>query len=171
MRRPGVESGQRDAQTFSFGEKNIFPRHAYVVKLDDRIVERPQPHEVAALHDLDAGRVHLDDERGDLILAAPMPHFRRRFRHDDDDTGARAIRAPEFSPLRMKRSVLVGSACVSMRAGSEPTPGSVSAKAEISPLATRGRNFWRCALGAKEEERLRNADGLVRGDSAVRLPQ
>ena len=31
---------------------------------------------------------------------------------------------------------------VSMVAGSEPTPGSVSAKAEIAPLARRGRYFF-----------------------------
>src|SRR2546429_8375196 len=36
----------------------------------------------------------------------------------------------------------VGTAVVSMAAGSEPTPGSVSANAEIAPFARRGRDFF-----------------------------
>ena len=45
-----------------------------------------------------------------------------------------------FSPLRMKACPSsVGTALVSIAAGSEPTPASVSAKAEIAPLARRGK--------------------------------
>jgi len=36
----------------------------------------------------------------------------------------------------------VGTAVVSIAAGSEPTPGSVSANAEIAPFARRGRYFF-----------------------------
>src|SRR5262249_9356 len=51
-----------------------------------------------------------------------------------------------FSPLSIKYfPSSVGSACVCMAAGSDPTPVSVSANAEISPLATRGRNFRFCS--------------------------
>ncbi len=39
----------------------------------------------------------------------------------------------------------VSVAVVLMRAGSEPTPGSVSANAEISPFASRGRYLRFCS--------------------------
>ena len=39
----------------------------------------------------------------------------------------------------------MGTAVVSMAAGSEPTPGSVSAKADTAPLARRGRYFFFCS--------------------------
>src|SRR5437868_2211368 len=38
-----------------------------------------------------------------------------------------------------------GSAVTVIRAGSLPTPGSVSAKAEIAPLANMGKYFFFCA--------------------------
>ena len=45
-----------------------------------------------------------------------------------------------FSPFRMKAfPSSVGVAVVAMFAGSDPTSGSVSAKAERAPLARRGR--------------------------------
>ena len=69
QRQPaGVERRQRDAQTFAFGEQNIFARHADVRETDDAVVERPQAHEMAAVHDFDARPVHFHDERRDLVL-------------------------------------------------------------------------------------------------------
>ena len=62
------------------------------------------------------------------------------------------------------RAVRVGSACVSIFAGSEPTFVSVSAKAEISPPATRGRYRRFLLLGAEKHQRLRHADRLMRGE-------
>src|SRR5205807_8673154 len=51
-----------------------------------------------------------------------------------------------FSPL-MIQPLPSGdlTAVVSILAGSEPTPGSVSANAEIAPLARRGRYFFFCS--------------------------
>ena len=47
-----------------------------------------------------------------------------------------------FSPFRIQAwPSSLGTARVSMAAGSEPTPGSVSANAEIAPRASRGRYF------------------------------
>jgi hypothetical protein len=65
-------------------------------------------------------------------------------------TMSRPARVPlehqSFSPLSRKAAPSsVGTALVVMRAGSEPTPPSVSANAEISPAATRGRNFRFCS--------------------------
>src|SRR5207249_11511077 len=51
-----------------------------------------------------------------------------------------------FSPFSTKNFPSgVGSARVFIAAGSEPTSASVSAKAEISPLATRGRYLRFCS--------------------------
>src|SRR2546425_1282347 len=48
-----------------------------------------------------------------------------------------------FSPFRIHAWPSgVGTAVVSIAAGSEPTPGSVRAKAEIAPFARRGRYFF-----------------------------
>src|SRR5207249_6649444 len=48
-----------------------------------------------------------------------------------------------FSPFRFHAWPSgVGTAVVSIAAGSEPTPGSVRAKAEIAPFARRGRYFF-----------------------------
>ncbi len=45
-----------------------------------------------------------------------------------------------FSPFRIQAwPSSLGTARVSMAAGSEPTPGSVRANAEMAPLASRGR--------------------------------
>ncbi len=48
------------------------------------------------MRDLDAGRVHIQHERGDLVLRFAVHHFRRRFRHHHDHARFYAIRAPEL---------------------------------------------------------------------------
>jgi hypothetical protein len=51
-----------------------------------------------------------------------------------------------FSPFRMYAlPSSVGTASQRMRAGSLPTSGSVSAKPEIAPFASRGRYFCFCS--------------------------
>src|SRR3989442_12795 len=48
-----------------------------------------------------------------------------------------------FSPLRIHACPSpLGTASVSIAAGSDPTPGSVSANAEIAPWARRGEDFF-----------------------------
>ena len=49
-----------------------------------------------------------------------------------------------------------------MRAGSEPTSSSVSANAEMAPLASRGRKRFFCSVGAEHLDRAGHADRLVR---------
>ncbi len=65
-------------------------------------------------------------------------------------TTMRSARGPlvvqSFSPLRIQwLPSSVGSAVVEMLAGSEPTSGSVRAKAESAPAASRGRYFFFCS--------------------------
>src|SRR2546421_476487 len=51
-----------------------------------------------------------------------------------------------FSPFRIHACPSsLGRAMVSIAAGSDPTPGSVSANAEMAPLASSGRYFFFCA--------------------------
>src|SRR2546421_11786260 len=48
-----------------------------------------------------------------------------------------------FSPFKIHACPSsLGTASVSIAAGSDPTPGSVSANAEIAPLARRGEDFF-----------------------------
>ena len=50
-----------------------------------------------------------------------------------------------FSPFRIQLSPSsLGTAVASIAAGSDPTPGSVSANAEIAPRASRGKYFFFC---------------------------
>jgi hypothetical protein len=51
-----------------------------------------------------------------------------------------------FSPLRIQCSPSsLGTAVVAICAGSDPTPGSVRAKAEMAPFASRGKYFFFCS--------------------------
>ena len=74
---------------FSFGMKTSLKR------ISD-VADAAQPHELAAVHDLDARRVRLDDERRDLLLLFAVDDLRRRLRHHDDQLGLRAVRAPQL---------------------------------------------------------------------------
>ena len=56
----------------------------------------------------------------------------------------------------------VGVAVVAIRAGSDPTSGSVSRNAEIAPAAQRGQEPLLLLGGADQLDRLRDADRLVR---------
>ena len=111
--------------TFSAGTRRRGTGHA--------VLHAAQAHElVAALH-RDAP-VALDHERGD---AAPVP-----LAGHPAITTSRSATTPlvahSFTPLSMYPPVR-GIAVVVSRAGSEPTSGSVSRNAEISPRANRGR--------------------------------
>ena len=77
-----------------------------------------------------------------------------------------------FSPFSVKYFPSgVGSARVCILAGSEPTPDSVSANAEISPLAMRGRNFRFCSSLPKRISGCGTPMDWWAEISAVRLPQ
>ena len=77
-----------------------------------------------------------------------------------------------FSPLMMKCSPSgAGRAVVVMRAGSLPTSVSVSAKAEISPWAQRGRNICFCSSVPKTIRGCGTPMDWCAEIRAVRLPQ
>src|SRR5204863_2058576 len=76
--------------------EDILTRHAHVREPHDLILDRLEPHEAAAMHDLHARRVRLDDERSDLLAWLSVHDGVRRARHDDEQVSARAVRAPEL---------------------------------------------------------------------------
>ena len=59
----GVQSRQRDLQSLPFLRDQVLARHAHVREFHDAVVERAQAHEVAAIGDLEPGRIDIDDER------------------------------------------------------------------------------------------------------------
>src|SRR2546423_9392002 len=76
-----------------------------------------------------------------------------------------------FSPLRIQASPSsLGIAVVSIAAGSEPTLSSVSANAEIAPLARRGEDFFFFAFPPEHFWGLGPPDRLLGGSTARRGP-
>jgi len=67
----------------------FFARHPHVVETDDAVGERFEAHEAAAVLDLHARPVGLDDEAADLLRLGVA-------RHHDEQLGQRAVRAPEL---------------------------------------------------------------------------
>ena len=135
----GVERDQRELESLALAPEHVLHRHLHVGEPDDAVLERLEAHEVEPLHHLDAGPVGLDDERGDLLRArcAPSPPSARRWCR----WCTRASRRSGCSACRRRESAAV----VVIAAGSEPTSVSVSANAEMAPLARRGRYFCFCS--------------------------
>ena len=144
--RPVFKRSQRDLQPGSFLEDDVLARNAHIGEPNDAIVKRAQSHEPAAIRDFQSRRVHIDDERCDLLAFLPPTIF----------DGVRAITTStpaftplvhqSFSPFRMNSEP--SSRWLGVRlivAGSDPAWISVSANAEISPPATRGRYFCFCS--------------------------
>ena len=95
-----IQGRQRDFQARAFFRDNVFARHAHVGEFHDRVVKRAQPHEPAAVSDLETGRRNVDNERGDLLALFAVHHFRRRTRHDHEHASFDAVRAPKFFAIQ-----------------------------------------------------------------------
>src|SRR5581483_10152087 len=67
----------------------VLARDLDVAEADDAVPERLEPHEAAAVLDLDARPAGLDDEAADLL-------GRGVARHDDEQLRERPVRAPEL---------------------------------------------------------------------------
>ena len=122
--------------TFSFGTTTWWNRVT--------LFSRPRrPEEGVAPLDGDARAVGLDHERGDATAGARRE--RRYPRHHHQQGGERAVGRPELDPVEQVVAVGVGWRRGRSRAGSEPSSGSVSRNAEISPPASRGRKRSFCS--------------------------
>src|SRR6476620_10744785 len=100
----GVEGGERELQSLPFAPENVLARHANVREANDTVLDRLEAHEPAAMCDLHARCIGFDDERGDLLPRLSMHDGIGRPRHDDEQLGARTVRAPEL--LAVDRPVL-----------------------------------------------------------------
>ena len=162
---PRVQRRKRDPQPFALGEDYIFARHADIGEANDAVVQRPQSHEPAAMRDLHARRVHLDDERRDLVFRLAIHQFRRRPGHDDDDAGFGAVGAPQFFAVQHEmfsvgRRLGVGLHFRRIRADPRFRQG----KGRNFPLRHAREELSFLNLVAEKDERLRHANGLVCGN-------
>src|SRR5437762_2551139 len=62
---PGVQRDERELETVTLFPQKVFLRDEDVLESDEHIADAAQSHELAAMCDFDARRVHLEDERGD----------------------------------------------------------------------------------------------------------
>ena len=158
---PGVQSGERDLQSFAFAAEDVFLWHTHVLETDDTVVEGAQAHEMAAVQHLDARPLGLDDEcrRGVWLL------WRGGLRHHDDQAGLGAVCAPELVAIE---NVMLAIGIQFCRRGHA---GRIAADVRFSECECRnlahgaaGQIFLLLLLGSEENQWLRRADGLMGGE-------
>ncbi len=115
------------------------------------------------MRDLDAGRVHIEHKRGDLVFRFAVHYFRRRFRHHHDHARFYAIRAPELFAIEDETLAVGRWLCLrfhfcGIRADLYFREG------ERGNLAARDPRQKPALLlvGSKQNQRLRHADRLMR---------
>src|SRR5258706_14012413 len=91
-----VQRDQGELQAEAFTPEDVLAGNVDVVELDQHIADAAQAHELAAVRDLDAWRIRLDDERRDLLLLFALDHLRRRLAHHHEKLGLQAVRAPQL---------------------------------------------------------------------------
>jgi hypothetical protein len=101
VRRPVFNVGERDLEAFPLARDDVLLRHAHVLERDDAVIERAQTHEAAAERHLEAGRVHVDDERGDLLPLFPFTIFGAVFAMTTSTPALRPFVHQSFSPFMM----------------------------------------------------------------------
>src|SRR5207244_8367746 len=122
--------------------QQIFFRDENIFEADEHVADAAQSHELTAMRDLDAGRVHLENESSNLLFLFALHDLGGGTRHHDNDFSLEAVGAPKFFAVEDPTFPSGdGTACVSILAGSLPTPGSVKANAEIAPFGSRGSHF------------------------------
>ena len=140
----GVERRQRDLQALALAADHVLGRDPKTsLNVVTRVLDAAQAHELVAVRDVDAFDVARADEGGDAAL---VPVGLRDDGHHDDDVGDHAVGRPQLRAVDGSRSrPRSGSAVVLMRAGSEPTSGSVSRNAEMWVRATFGSHSRFCS--------------------------
>src|ERR1051326_9009749 len=160
-----VQRDERELEPEPFAPQQVLFRNVDVFEVDQHIADAAQAHELAAMRDLDAGRVRLHDERGDLLLLFSVDDFRRRLRHDHDDFCLQSVRAPQLLTVE-DPALAVGSryrARLHLRGiGSDARLG----ERERGDRAFRESRqiFFLLLFGAEQFQRLRHADRLMRGE-------
>ena len=110
--RPVLRVMSASLRPFALTPEQVLDRHLHVGEADDAVLDRLEPHEVEAMHHLDAGPVGLDDERGDLLGAGARHHHHQlgdgarwctRASRRSGSSASRRGRAPRWSPGRPGR--------------------------------------------------------------------
>ena len=100
-RKPAsIQRRERDFEAFAFARDDIFARHTDIFKINDRVVERAQSHEAAAVSDLQPRRLHIDNECRNLFAIFAANQFRRRPRHDHKHPRFHAVGTPKFLAIQ-----------------------------------------------------------------------
>src|SRR5438552_3542493 len=72
---PGVQRRKRDFQSGAFLENDVLTWDTNIREFYDRVIQCPQPHEPASISDLQPWRIHINDERCDLLALFAAHHF------------------------------------------------------------------------------------------------
>ena len=144
----GVEGRQRDLEALALAAEPVLDGHPHLVEPGDAVLDALEPHERVAALDRDAGRVGLDDERADAAASAVVLGHGG---HHDDELGDRRRWWSTASPRRAGRPSpsSVGVAVLPIRAGSDPTSGSVSRNARDRALRAAGQEALLLLVGAE----------------------
>ena len=158
----GVQRGKRDFQAAALAPDDVGAGHADVSEAQHSIVDRAVAHELTAPHNLDARCLGLDDKGGDLCAQFAVDQLWRRLCSHDEQTGARAVGAPEFFAVEQEGFPVVGGRGLrghARRVGADARLG----QRERRDLTARDarEEFLLLFLRAEEHERLRHADRLV----------
>jgi hypothetical protein len=143
------------------------------VEADDAVVERFQPHEAAAVGDLDARGVHLDEKGADLGAVGGRGFHAG---HDDDDSGFDSVGAPELLAVEhvLVAGRLVAGGGLDLRGVGADVGFGEGEGGNLARGAAREEAAF-LLFGAEDEEGLGHADGLVgreqRGEVAAVLPE
>src|SRR5204863_9801981 len=92
----GVQRGERDLEALALAADDVIGGYEHVVESGEAVLQPAQAQETIALLDGDAGRVALDDERGDPAAVAPGLRY---LRHDDEQRGERAVGGPQLDAV------------------------------------------------------------------------
>ena len=114
--------------------------------------------------------VHFDDEGGDLISLFPLTIFGGVFAITTITPALMPFVHQSFSPLRMKSlPSAVGSACVCMLRGRNRRRFRERERRDFTVRDAR-QEFSFLLFRAEQNQRLRHADGLVRGKKRGEIP-
>ena len=159
-----VQRSERNLQAHARLANNVLGRHLHVGESDKAIAQAAQTHEAATVNDFNAGGIRLDHERRNLLDLFAVLHQRRGLRHHHHQLGIGTIRTPQ---LRTVHQVI---GAVFRRNGGGAHLRRVRAHVRLgqSKRADRASGQARqellLLLGCSEQlQRLRHADGLVRG--------
>src|SRR4029079_691579 len=159
-----VQRDKGELESLPFSPENAFTGDAHVREVNDAILDGLEAHEAAAMHDFDAGPRRLDDERRDLLARLSIDDGVGRCRHDDEQLGARSVRAPQLLAVQYVAASVVTRLRVrvhvrGIRAGVD---FGERERADGALRETRKESLL-LLVAAKQFQRLGQTYGLMRG--------